>query len=298
MRIGYFADGPWAHKTLEKIQLDKNIKICFIVQRYDKKDPILKEWSKKLGVDFLTIKNVNSEKSYKKFNDYNADLFVSMSFNQIIKKKLINLPPKGFINCHAGALPFYRGRNVLNWAIINGEKKFGVTVHFIDEGIDTGDIIKQRLYSINKNDNYESILKKAHLYCSQLLFQVLQNFLINKFNRMPQKKIHSTGSYFRGRIDGDEAINWNWNTRKIYDFIRAISSPGPCAQTNILDTRIKVINSRIANIKYKNKIKVGSIIKIKNKNIYVKTLDGILVILEYSIMGKKKISLKKEDCFY
>ena len=68
------------------------------------------------------------------------------------------MPALGTINCHAGKLPFYRGRNVLNWAIINGESEFGITVHFIDDGIDTGDIIKQKTYPISLNDDYKSIL--------------------------------------------------------------------------------------------------------------------------------------------
>ena len=64
-----------------------------------------------------------------------------MSFNQILKKKIINLPHLKTINCHAGKLPFYRGRNVLNRVLINDENEFGITIHYIDEGIDTGDIV-------------------------------------------------------------------------------------------------------------------------------------------------------------
>jgi methionyl-tRNA formyltransferase len=64
-----------------------------------------------------------------------------MSFNQIFKSEIINLPRLKTINCHAGKLPFYRSRNILNWVLINDEKEFGITVHYVDEGIDTGDII-------------------------------------------------------------------------------------------------------------------------------------------------------------
>ena len=71
-----------------------------------------------------------------------------MSFNQIFRKDIINLTPIGIINCHAGKLPFYRGRNILNWVLINDEKEFGITVHFVDEGIDTGDIILQKTFPI------------------------------------------------------------------------------------------------------------------------------------------------------
>ena len=71
------------------------------------------------------------------------------------------MPKYGAINCHAGKLPDYRGRNILNWALINDEKEFGITVHFIDEGIDTGDIILQESFEIKDSDNYKSLLDLA-----------------------------------------------------------------------------------------------------------------------------------------
>ncbi|MDR1522244.1 MAG: hypothetical protein LBS28_05280 [Streptococcaceae bacterium] len=84
---------------------------------------------------------MNSKEVINLLKKYNADLFISMSFNQIFKSEIINLPRLKTINCHAGKLPFYRSRNILNWVLINDEKEFGITVHYVDEGIDTGDII-------------------------------------------------------------------------------------------------------------------------------------------------------------
>ena len=77
-----------------------------------------------------------------------------MSFDQIFKEEIINIPPLKIINCHAGKLPFYRGRNILNWALINDEKEFGITVHYVDFGIDTGDSILQKNYEITDDDDY------------------------------------------------------------------------------------------------------------------------------------------------
>ena len=90
------------------------------------------------------FQNINFKNNFKIIYDYKCDLLVSMSYNQIFGKSYQKFFFKKIINCHAGNLPFYRGRNVLNWALINGEKKFGITVHFIDKGIDTGDIIIQK----------------------------------------------------------------------------------------------------------------------------------------------------------
>ena len=131
MKIGYFSDGPWSHNALIKILSNKTFKLKFIVPRFNKPDPVLKELSKEYKIDYLIIKNVNSENSVSVLESYNCDIFISMSFDQIIKKKLINMTPYGFINCHAGALPYYRGRSILNWVLINDEKSFGITVVFI-----------------------------------------------------------------------------------------------------------------------------------------------------------------------
>src|SRR4030066_979230 len=97
-----------------------------------------------LDIYFLPIQKCNSPENLDVLARYKADIFVSMSFNQILKKRIIDMAPRGFINCHAGALPYYRGRNILNWALINDAREFGVTVHYVNEGIDTGDIIAQR----------------------------------------------------------------------------------------------------------------------------------------------------------
>jgi methionyl-tRNA formyltransferase len=96
---------------------------------------------KKYNIDYLKYENINSKNFIERIKTYFCDLFVSMSFNQIFKDEIINLTPLRIINCHAGKLPFYRGRNILNWVLINDEKEFGITVHYVDEGIDTGDFI-------------------------------------------------------------------------------------------------------------------------------------------------------------
>ena len=86
MKIGYFADGIWAHKTIEKIVSNEDFEISFIVPRYASPDPILKSWAHRLGIDFLPLKQINSSSSQNLLKKYNVDIFVSMSFDQIFKK--------------------------------------------------------------------------------------------------------------------------------------------------------------------------------------------------------------------
>ena len=96
---------------------------------------------------------------------------------QILKAPIIKfrfLFPMKTINCHAGALPFYRGRNILKWTLINDEKSLGVTLYYMDEGIDTGDIILQSHCEINDNDNYATLFETAYKKCAEVLYQALK----------------------------------------------------------------------------------------------------------------------------
>lgn len=282
MKIGYFADGPWSHDALEKIVDDGRFEIAFIVPRFDTQDPVLKEWAAKLDVDFLPIQNVNHPDAIRKLSEYGAELFVSMSFNQILRKEILDAPSKGFINCHAGALPFYRGRNILNWALINDEKEFGVTVHYIDEGIDTGDIIRQKMSPITDQDDYATLLARAIKLCADQLFEALVDIKTDCVKRIVQSSIHPVGSYCGRRIEGDEWIDWNWPSRRIFNFVRAITKPGPCARTMLGSTVILV--ERISMIE-KAPIYIGTAGEIVGKDsnaIIVKTGDSTICVNSFS----------------
>ncbi len=287
MKIGYFADGPWSHKALERIVSDERLEVAFIVPRYDSQDPILKDWADKLGVSFILLEDVNSKDSLNILKNFHAEVFVSMSFNQILKKEILSIPEKGFINCHAGALPFYRGRNILNWALINDEKEFGVTVHYIDEGIDTGDIILQNKAPITDDDCYKTLLEKAIDLCDKTLYQALLNILNGKNQRIEQKEIHPVGSYFGRRRDGDEWINWEWTTRRIFNFIRAINDPGPCAQTMFKDNIIKIRSSKEIPNSPDYICTPGEIVGRSSDSLVIKTGDSTLLINSYDNLDKK-----------
>ena len=161
INIGYFADGPWSHYAFEKLVEDDGITFSFICVRFDTIDSTLKEYCEKYKIDYLKDKNINSPSFLSKISEYKCDLFISLSFNQIFKKEIINIPTLKTINCHAGKLPFYRGRNVLNWVLINDENEFGITIHFIDEGIDSGNIVAQRKFPTSWEDTGKTIYEKS-----------------------------------------------------------------------------------------------------------------------------------------
>lgn len=289
MIIGYFADGPWSHRTLERLLVKPDVKIAFICARYDNPDQILKNRAEFENIPFLLHPNINSAEFSEAIQSYSCDLFVSMSFNQIFRRAMIETPPLGTINCHAGKLPFYRGRNILNWALINDEREFGVTVHYVDEGIDTGDIICQRSYPITDDDDYGTLLERAYVGCSEILDRVIEDFLRGNVLRQPQAHIDPHGSYCTGRRVGDERLDWNQGSRRIFNFVRAICPPGPAARCFLGDDEI-----HINRVEYLADAPTylgvpGAILAKTSSGFLVKTADSYVHITDWAADIKLKV---------
>ena len=276
LNIGYFADGPWSHKAFQKLIKDPEIIISFICVRFNTGDNILKKYSKIYNIKYFKHKNINSEEFISKIKIYNCDLFVSMSFNQIFKSKLFNLPKYKTINCHAGKLPFYRGRNILNWVLINDEKDFGITVHYVDEGIDTGDIILQKVYKISDKDNYKTLLNKSYINCAEILYQVIVIFKKCSVKSFKKSKLHAVGFYCSQRIMGDEIISWNQSSREIFNFIRAICKPGPVARSSINGKEMKINKVEMIKNAPSYKCIVGTVLVKTNESFLVNTKDSFI----------------------
>lgn len=287
--IGYFADGPWAHKAFEKMIQDQTIAIAFLCIRHGKKDMILEELGRKYHIDVFSTPNVNSRAFIQKIQKYNADLFVSMSFDQIFKSTLIHLPAMRTINCHAGKLPYYRGRNILNWVLINDEKEFGITVHYMDEGIDTGDIILQRSYEITDDDTYATLLQRAYGECAKILYDAIKELQYGNVHAIRQDTIDKVGLYCGKRGEGDEIIDWRQTSREVFNFVRALCTPGPQAVSFINDKSIKIERVRLVDGAHVYKGIPGQIIGRGKNGFYVKTGDSMIELIEYTYEGNIKV---------
>jgi len=289
LNIGYFADGPWSHEAFKKLINDSEIKISFICVRFDTQDDTLKNYAQKYNIDYLKNKNINSEEFIAIVKKYNCDLFVSMSFNQIFKTEIINLPRYKTINCHAGKLPFYKGRNILNWALINDEKEFGITVHYVDEGIDTGDIILQRSYEISDKDDYKTLLERAYDDCANILYDGIVKFKNGYVEAKKQNEIHPVGFYCSQRKIGDEILNWNQTSREVFNFVRAICDPGPMARAIINGKEMKINKVEYIDNAPTYKSIIGAILNKNNDGFLVKTQDSFVKVIEYEYDGFFKI---------
>ncbi len=292
LTIGYFADGPWSHLAFERIISDDSIQIKFIVPRTDSSDTTLLNYSKKYQIPYHKGIRVNSEDFYQLAATYQCDLFVSMSFNQIFKARIINLPRLGTINCHAGKLPFYRGRNILNWALINDEHEFGITVHYVDEGIDTGDILLQRTFSITDKDNYKTLLERSYVECAEILYESIKQLQAESFTQIKQKDIHSVGFYCGPRGEGDEIINWNQSSRRLFNFIRALCEPGPKATTFLKEKVVRINKARMIDNAPIYIGTPGQIVGVNHNGFVVKSEDSTIEILEVDSGAKIKLGDK------
>ena len=298
LSIGYFADGPWSHTAFDLINSDKDIEICFICVRFDTNDQILKNLCAKYQIPYLKHENVNSDDFLNDLTQYDCDLFVSMSFNQIFKESIMTIAKYGLINCHAGKLPFYRGRNILNWALINDESEFGITVHFVDSGIDTGDIILQNNYEITDADDYKSLLERAYVGCADTLYEAIRKFKQPEpVTVIKQVDIHPVGFYCSARKVGDENINWNHSSRDIFNFVRALCSPGPQAR-GLMDGKVVKVNKVVElenAINYKNI--TGAVVGIDSEGFIVKTADSVVKVVEFESTAKISIGKRFSLCY-
>lgn len=280
MQVGFFGDGQWAHRALERIEENSEFYTSYVVARHEAPDPVLKEYAHNQNIPFFTSANVNNSSFLDELGEHDPDINVSVSYDQILRHDAIDLAPEGFINCHAGALPFYRGRNVLNWALINGEDRFGVTVHYMDERIDTGDIVTQKFAAITPQDDYQSLLDKAVVLCADTVLEALQDIQQDAVSSIPQSEIHPVGFYCSRRREGDEWIDWSWSSERIHNLIRAIAPPGPGARTLLDGEPIAILQSKKIPQAPEYIDRPGTVVGRQEDSVTVKTGDTTLQITE------------------
>lgn len=277
----------WACLTLEKL-IEDGHQIVGVVTELDSFDDdsykrmaeygcycSLKEKAENLGIRVFQPDNVNSKDFVEIIASLNPELIVIVSYHSIIKKPLLDLYT--IINAHGAPLPNYRGRAPINWAIINGEKETAVTVHFIDEGIDTGDIIFQEKVEIKDTDTAIDVLKRSLPLYPKLVSEALKAIELGNPPRRPQNLFE--GSYFPTRRPEDGLISWDRTSEDIYNFIRALAKPSPGAFTFHKGKKIIVWESKLPNTK--NRISpVSGIIfgKTDKGEIKVSTKDSYIII--------------------
>ena len=291
LKIVYMGTPDFSVGPLEKLNDEYNI--IAVVTQPDKeigrkkeiKFSPVKEFALKNNIKVLQPIKIRND--YKEILDLNPDIIITCAYGQIIPKELLDFPKYGCINIHASLLPKLRGGAPIHKAIINGYDKTGVTIMYMDEKMDSGDIIYQEEIKIEDDDNAGTLFDKLSILGSNMIIKVLPNIINNNINRTKQDESKVTYAYNITREE--EKIDFNKSTKDVYNQIRGLN-PWPVGYANLDDKKIKIYSSKIGNSS-KN-ASVGEIINIYNDSIGVKTLDGEIIITELQVEGKKKMNVK------
>lgn len=214
-----------------------------------------------------------------------ADIQVVVAFRKL-PKVVWDMPPLGTFNLHASLLPKYRGAAPINWAVINGEKQSGVTTFFIEEDIDTGNIILQKEIDIDHSDNAGTLHDKLMKLGSHLVIDTL-NIIGTK--GIESKKQTGKPTHAPKIFKADCKINWSDELMAIHQKIKGLS-PYPTAWTNISENKtLKIFDSSV--IKTPHNFDLGTIITDDKKELKVAVKGGFITILEVQLSGKKRMKV-------
>ncbi len=159
------------------------------------------------------------------------DFLFSCYYRHMLKKPILDLPVRGALNMHGSLLPKYRGRVPVNWVLVKGEMETGMTLHYMEEKADRGDIVAQNRVSITTEDTAFTLFAKMTVAAEQLLRDTYPLLRAGQAPRVPQD--HSRASYFGGRSPEDGRIPWTKPAREIYNLVRAVTHPYPGAFTTL-----------------------------------------------------------------
>ncbi len=279
MRIILFGDGLWAADTLLRLR-DAGHEVAAVVLRVRPSDHELEAMAHSLGISILQPLHVNAPDFIARIQALAPDVQLSIAYNQIFGAAIRATSP-WFLNVHAGKLPQYRGRNIINWALINGEREIGITVHLVDEGIDTGDILLQRTLPIAWTATYGELLDQVVRMVPAMVIESVSLIASGRAQPRPQGP---GGTYFGGRRDGDEWIEWTRPSVEIYNLIRGISRPAPGARTLLGDDRIVIWRARYELDWPRYRATPGEVVgREPGAGVLIKTGDSTLLVQEIQI---------------
>lgn len=240
-------------------------------------------------LNYIEYEKLDEPQLIKKVQDLNVDAAVVCSFNYKIPKVLMKATKDGFINVHPSLLPKYRGGNPYSRVIMNGETETGVTVHFMDESFDTGDIIIQKGYHIHSKATMGTLFNELNVLGVELLLQVLQAYETQELPRIPQPK----GDFISGKglSDRDLYINYNKSAEEIERFIRALN-PFLIANTTFRGNMMRIMKAEVASDAFCIPHPAGTVAKIEDDKFYIATAKGLIAptVLQFGsfFMGDSK----------
>lgn len=286
MKVIFMGTPDFAVPVLEG--LIENYEVILVVSQPDKKvgrhqelrNTPIKEVALKNNIEVFQPVKIREE--YQRIIDLKPDMIVTCAYGQIIPKVILDCPRLGCINVHASLLPKLRGGAPIHKAIIDGYKTTGITIMYMDEKMDNGDIISQEEIDILDSDNLESLHDKLSVLGKELLLKTMPSIIDGTNERIKQDEDEVTFAYNIKREE--EHIDFNKTSREVFNLIRGLS-PVPGANAILFDNEMKIYEASINDKEYSGTN--GEIVDITKKGIVVKTSDGSIIITKVKPFGKK-----------
>lgn len=252
----------------------------------------IKEVALENDIPVYQPEKIKDEDSVEYLKKIEADLMIVIAYGQILSEEILYMKKFGSINVHGSVLPDMRGPAPIHWAVINGFKETGVTVMYMDKGMDTGDIIKVAKMSIAENATTGDVYDEMSILGAETLIKVLKDLESGVISRTPQDDKKTTYAKFIEKELGH--IDFSKNTIDVYNLIRGVT-PSPSAYFFINETKYKILKAeKIDNVeKFDNIDKSSEIIFAdKNNGLVISTNDGAIKILEIQKQGSKAMDFK------
>lgn len=250
----------------------------------------VKDYALEIGVPILQPTNLKNEYFLRALKALDPNLHIVVAF-RMLPEVVWKLPQFGTFNLHASCLPEYRGAAPINWAIINGESKTGVTTFFIDEKIDTGEIILQREVAITNDDNAGSLHDKLMLLGSDLVIETVKQIENDEVKTTKQPQ-NSTFKPAPKLTKENCQLEWQQDVKTIYNKIRGLS-PYPAAWSTLINNNEETV-VKFYKVDYENEMpneKIGSII-VRDNSVKVAAKNGFIVLYEIQLAGRKRMDIK------
>ncbi|WP_405567929.1 methionyl-tRNA formyltransferase [Polaribacter sp. Asnod6-C07] len=280
--------------TILKHLVDNNYNVVGVITATDKpagrgrklNESAVKKYALSKDLKILQPKNLKNEDFNKELKSLNADLQIVVAF-RMLPKAVWQMPKMGTFNLHASLLPEYRGAAPIHWAIINGETKTGVTTFFIDDKIDTGEIILQEEINVDDTETVGSLHDKLMFLGADLVAKTVD--LIEKGNISTQKQPELEEKSAPKLNPENTKIDWSDSLDSIYNKIRGLN-PFPTAWTliNNGDVEISAKIYAIDKVVEMHNYEFGKLV-ISKKEIKVAVKNGFINIREIKLAGKKKM---------
>lgn len=243
----------------------------------------VKQFALDNGIDVIQPKSLRVDETYNLIKEYNPDLIVVVAYGMIIPKNIIDIPKFGIINVHSSLLPKYRGAAPIHAAIINGDDKTGVSIMYISEGLDEGDVILTKETPIYLEDNLGALHDRLKVLGAEGVKETIKLMKENKVIRHPQD--NSLATFVKPIKKEETKIDFNDRSINIFNKIRGMN-PFPVAYTTLNDKVLKLYDSMY--VEYIGDEIPGTVIYLGKEGIKVKTSDGAIFIKELKLEGKKK----------